>query len=193
MECLQRRSMHHERDRDFVRSAHALVVIIDIAEHEIDFVQVGEMIDDLGRRRRVGLGAGREQRSRRDGERELQQIASAHDDSRYFLCRIAASSLRSVTSDLHSSRLVRSSRNILSSAPPGKPRGAAPSGSVFFQIRMRSSLMMTELSPLARLTAMPPPSQSTSHWKAMPAAGIGSVSALRTGGAWPHSPLESKS
>src|SRR5580700_11619447 len=114
MERLERRAVHHERDRDFVRAAHSLVVIVDIAEHEIDFVEIGEMIDDLGRSGRIGFGAGREQRSRREGERELKQIASAHDVSRYFLCRMAASyflcrmaasSLRSVTSDLHSSRL----------------------------------------------------------------------------------------
>jgi len=52
---------------------------------------------------------------------------------------------------------------------------------------------MSELSPLARLTAMPPPSQSTSHSKSIPAATGASVSAFLTVGALPHSPLESKS
>src|SRR5271163_64030 len=88
----------------------------------------------------------------------------------HHLCRLAANSLRSATRDVHSFKAVRSSRNTLSSVPPCNPVAALSSGELPFQMRMWSSLTMSELSPFSRLTAMPPPSQSTSHSNSIPAA-----------------------
>ena len=74
------------------------------------------------------------------------------------LRRMAASSFRSVTSDLHCSRLARSSLNTRSSAPP-LSENPSSSGLLLCQMRMVSSRILVDLLSPASSTVMPPPSQ----------------------------------
>ena len=78
LERLERGPMHHQRDGDLVRPADALVVVADIAQHEGDLVEIGQMIDDL---RFVGRGL-RFARRRGGGD----QPAGAGDESRSEYC-----------------------------------------------------------------------------------------------------------
>src|SRR5262245_18401931 len=169
VERLERRTVYDQRDGHLVGTSGTLEMVADIAEHETDLVEVGEVIDDLRFLGVGGFGAHRarggcKQRARR-GERPREQVASMHgllhsSGARTawpcHLRRMAASSWRSVTSDRHLSRLARSRRNTRSSAPPlsGKP---SSSGLLLRQMRMESSLIRVDLSFLASSTVMPPP------------------------------------
>src|SRR5580704_7072088 len=114
LERLERRAVHDQRDRHLVRTTHALEMVLNIAKYEIDLVAVAEVIDDLGairrRRGRCRDAPGREPcpEARQRGHK---QIAPMHAWDRFHLFpvfpasyfrRIAASSLRSVTSERHS-------------------------------------------------------------------------------------------
>src|SRR5262245_26297546 len=170
-------------------------MIADVAEHEIDLVEIAEVIDDLaairhrGRRLRPGREKGAD--ADEDGAEHVTAVhARSHDDHlrcfRYRLRRISASSLRSVTSERHSSRSARSSRKILSSAPATSSSEASSSDLLFRQMRMRSSRTRVALLSLASPTLMSPPSQSTLHERRT-SLSPSAVIPLRL-----HAPLESK-
>ena len=67
------RPVHDQRDRHFVRAAHAVVVVADVAQHEIDLVEIGQVIGDLGLIRRGGFGARGQDRNGHDRAGQLQQ------------------------------------------------------------------------------------------------------------------------
>jgi hypothetical protein len=48
MERLERRAVHDERDRHFVGAADAVEMILNVAHHELDLVEVAEMVDHFG-------------------------------------------------------------------------------------------------------------------------------------------------
>ena len=60
VKCPQRLAMNDQRDSDVIRSADAVEMVLDVAEHKADLVEVGEVIDDfqLASRRGVGGGTG---------------------------------------------------------------------------------------------------------------------------------------
>ena len=53
VERLERRTVHHELDGHFVRAAHALEMIPDVAQYERNLVKVAEVVHDL---RLIGIG-----------------------------------------------------------------------------------------------------------------------------------------
>src|SRR5579885_1785822 len=191
LERLERGAVHHQSNRHFVRPAGAVVVVADIAEHEGDLVEVGEVVDDLGLvGRRIGLGLGATRAARGGdeaggaGQHGGEQVASVHGVLLH-LRRMAASSLRSVMSERQSSRLARSSLKMRSSAPPSRLRPSS-AGLLFCQMRMLSRRTSMALSPCASSTEMPPPSQSTPQPRCILSADISKALG------WPQSPLESK-
>src|SRR5262249_55780374 len=189
VERLERRAVHHQRDRDLVGAADALVVVLDVAEHEIDLVEIAQVIDHLALVGRRGSPARRatraEQAACRRGDGR-QNAATIHLAPPHFLVRIAASSLRSCTSALQSSSLARSSRNTRSSAPPSRLRPSS-SGLLLRQMRIESSRTSVDFASGVSSTVMPPPSQSTPQ----PSCALSLAFSGRR--PWPQSPLESKS
>src|SRR5262249_24113199 len=59
MECLERWAVYDERDRHLVRAADPIEMILNVAHHELDLVEVTEMVSDLGAARLGGLRARR--------------------------------------------------------------------------------------------------------------------------------------
>jgi hypothetical protein len=52
----QRRAVHHQRDGDVAGTADAVEMVLDVAEHEADLVEIAQMIDDLQFALRLGIG-----------------------------------------------------------------------------------------------------------------------------------------
>lgn len=60
MKRLQRLAVNHQRDGDVFGAADAVEMVLDVADAEVDLVEVGKVVDDLqlARRRRLGGCAG---------------------------------------------------------------------------------------------------------------------------------------
>jgi hypothetical protein len=78
----QRGAMDHKRDRDIVGAADAIEMVLDVADHERDLVEVDQVIDDLlpagGRALRGRVGTGSGERDTEGGDRGPEHVPSMH-------------------------------------------------------------------------------------------------------------------